>query len=124
MVTDPSEHSRKEVLFRPRDVTSEFQKSDEGYQLSKLKREKNKTNKQEKKITKIIGRDEMRYGEIQKQKWKLIVLTCKFLHKVIAQNEELAISQRQHKNTDQFLQSLGYSKVLCSLVADTLLFNF
>lgn len=49
MVTDPSEHSRKEVLFRPRDVTSEFQKSDEDYQLSKLKREKNKTNKQEKK---------------------------------------------------------------------------
>lgn len=40
----------------------------------------------------------MRYGEIQKQKWKLMVLTCKFLHKVIAQNEELAISQRQHKN--------------------------
>lgn len=49
MVTDPSEHSRKEVLFRPRDVTLEFQKSDEGYQLSKLKREREKKNKQEKK---------------------------------------------------------------------------
>lgn len=49
MVTDPSEHSRKEVLFRPRDVTLEFQKSDEGYQLSKLKREREKKSKQEKK---------------------------------------------------------------------------
>lgn len=48
MVTDPSEHSPKEVLFRPRDVTLEFQKSDEGYQLSKLKRERKK-KKQEKK---------------------------------------------------------------------------
>lgn len=66
----------------------------------------------------------MRYAEIQKQKWKLIVLTCRFLHEVIAQNEELAISQRQRKSTDQFLQSLGYVAVLCSSVADMLLFNF
>lgn len=52
MVTDPSEHSRKEVLFRPRDVTSEFQKSDEDYQLSKLKREKQNKQTGKKKIPK------------------------------------------------------------------------